>query len=141
MQPSGINFTFKEEKFSKENNGNLKKKEQSKNEELKTKFIFNFPEIKQKPKENATKPAFAKSQALKEVDINKEFLTTNNLSYIIRAHECVLDGFERFAGGLLFTVFSATDYCGKHKNAGAILFLTKNFKRHTPYKIRICRFI
>ena len=29
-----------------------------------------------------------------------------------------MDGFERFAGGQLITVFSATDYCGKHKNAG-----------------------
>ena len=34
-------------------------------------------------------------------------------------------GFERFANGKLITVFSATDYCGKHKNAGAILYLTK----------------
>ena len=38
-----------------------------------------------------------------------------------------MDGFERFAGGKLITVFGAIDYCGKHKNAGAILFLTKNF--------------
>ena len=55
------------------------------------------------------------------------FLKNNNLSLILRAHECVLDGFERFASGKLITVFSATDYCGKHKNAGAILFLTKNY--------------
>ena len=57
----------------------------------------------------------------------EEFLNNNNLTLILRAHECVMDGFERFAGGKLITVFSATDYCGKHKNAGAILFLTKNF--------------
>ena len=64
-----------------------------------------------------------------------EFLNTNNLSLILRAHECVMDGFERFAGGHLITVFSATDYCGRHKNAGAILFLTKNFqiKPHLIY--------
>ena len=42
---------------------------------------------------------------------------------IIRAHECVMDGLERFAGGKLITVFSATDYCGRHKNAGAVLVL------------------
>ena len=47
---------------------------------------------------------------------------------IIRAHECVIDGFERFAGGSLITVFSATDYCGKHKNAGAVLILKKNLE-------------
>ena len=42
----------------------------------------------------------------------QEFLKNNNLQLIIRAHECVMDGFERFAGGQLITVFSATDYCG-----------------------------
>ena len=58
----------------------------------------------------------------------QQFLNNNNLSMIIRAHECVMDGFERFAGGQLITVFSATDYCGKHKNAGAVLILKKNFE-------------
>ena len=51
----------------------------------------------------------------------KNFLDTNKTKYILRAHECVMDGFERFAGGQLFTIFSATDYCGRHKNAGAML--------------------
>ena len=60
-------------------------------------------------------------------DVVKDFLLKNNLAKIIRAHECVMDGFERFAGGDLITVFSATDYCGKHKNAGAVLIITKNF--------------
>lgn len=59
-------------------------------------------------------------------DVVQDFLTSNNLVKIIRAHECVMDGMERFANGQLITVFSATDYCGKHKNAGAVLFLKKN---------------
>jgi diadenosine tetraphosphatase ApaH/serine/threonine PP2A family protein phosphatase len=63
-----------------------------------------------------------------------EFLKNNNLSLILRAHECVMDGFERFAGGQLITIFSATDYCGKHKNAGAIIFLTNKFEIK-PYLI------
>ncbi|OMJ71427.1 hypothetical protein SteCoe_30361 [Stentor coeruleus] len=58
----------------------------------------------------------------------KDFLAHNGLSMIIRAHECVMDGFERFAGGDLITVFSATDYCGRHKNAGAVLFFKKNLE-------------
>jgi len=58
----------------------------------------------------------------------KEFLKENNLSMIIRAHECVMDGFERFASGDLITVFSATDYCGRHKNAGAVLSFKKNLE-------------
>jgi hypothetical protein len=28
----------------------------------------------------------------------------NDLQMIVRAHECVMDGFERFAQGLLITV-------------------------------------
>lgn len=34
------------------------------------------------------------------------------MQLIIRAHECVMDGFERFAHGQLITLFSATNYCG-----------------------------
>mmetsp|Transcript_76336 Transcript_76336/g.210721 ORF Transcript_76336/g.210721 Transcript_76336/m.210721 type:complete len:854 (+) Transcript_76336:129-2690(+) len=57
----------------------------------------------------------------------EEFLHRNEpLSMIIRAHECVMDGFERFANGRLITVFSATDYCGHHKNAGALLFVRRD---------------
>lgn len=61
-------------------------------------------------------------------DIVEKFLKNNNLSMIIRAHECVLDGFERFDGGNLITVFSATDYCKRHKNAGAMLIINNNFE-------------
>lgn len=57
-----------------------------------------------------------------------EVLRLNNLNMIIRAHECVMDGFERFAGGKLITVFSATDYCGHHKNAGAMLIVKNNYE-------------
>ena len=57
-----------------------------------------------------------------------ELLKKNDLSMIIRAHECVMDGFERFAGGALITLFSATDYCKKHKNAGAILIVKTNLE-------------
>lgn len=45
-------------------------------------------------------------------DIVEGFLERNSLEMIIRAHECVMDGFERFAGGKLITVFSAPNYCG-----------------------------
>eukprot|EP01054_Gregarina_sp_Poly1_P002751 Gregarina_sp_Poly_1__2750@NODE_1761_length_3386_cov_65_622175_g1150_i0_p1_GENE_NODE_1761_length_3386_cov_65_622175_g1150_i0NODE_1761_length_3386_cov_65_622175_g1150_i0_p1_ORF_typecomplete_len490_score43_99Metallophos/PF00149_28/1_4e36Metallophos_2/PF12850_7/0_00038_NODE_1761_length_3386_cov_65_622175_g1150_i0691472 len=55
-----------------------------------------------------------------------DFLQNNKLDLIIRAHECVMDGFERFAGGRLITLFSATDYCNTHKNAGALLFIRRD---------------
>ena len=61
-------------------------------------------------------------------DIVKQFINENKISYIIRAHECVMDGFERFAGGALVTVFSATDYCGHHKNAGAMIVINQHMQ-------------
>ena len=57
-----------------------------------------------------------------------QFLRDNGCTMILRAHECVQDGFERFAGGKLFTIFSASDYCGKHKNAGAMIQITKQYE-------------
>ena len=44
----------------------------------------------------------------------------NGLQMIVRAHECVMDGFERFAQGHLITLFSATNYCGTANNAGGL---------------------
>jgi len=56
----------------------------------------------------------------------KAFCQANNLQMIVRAHECVMDGFERFAGGQLITLFSATNYCGTANNAGAILVVGRD---------------
>ncbi|CAK9190814.1 unnamed protein product [Sphagnum troendelagicum] len=55
-----------------------------------------------------------------------DFCKNNDLQLIIRAHECVMDGFERFAQGHLITLFSATNYCGTANNAGAILVLGRD---------------
>ena len=67
-------------------------------------------------------------------DIVENFMEKNNVHMIIRAHECVPDGFERFCEGNLITVFSATDYCKRHQNAGAMLLITNNFEI-IPYLI------
>ncbi|KAI6669745.1 hypothetical protein NL676_004630 [Syzygium grande] len=55
-----------------------------------------------------------------------DFCNNNDLELIVRAHECVMDGFERFAQGHLITLFSATNYCGTANNAGAILVLGRD---------------
>ncbi|XP_019094983.1 PREDICTED: serine/threonine-protein phosphatase BSU1-like [Camelina sativa] len=59
-------------------------------------------------------------------DIVNGFCERNKIQMIIRAHECVADGFERFAEGRLITVFSATNYCGTVNNAGAILVIGRD---------------
>lgn len=51
-----------------------------------------------------------------------DFCKRNKLQLIIRAHECVMDGFERFAQGQLITLFSATNYCGKQNHLAFLLF-------------------
>lgn len=54
------------------------------------------------------------------------FLEHNQLDLIIRAHQCVQRGYEFFAGQHLITVFSATNYCGRHDNDGAILSVSRD---------------
>tara|TARA_B100000513_G_scaffold166641_1_gene82621 strand:+ start:484 stop:1746 length:1263 start_codon:yes stop_codon:yes gene_type:complete len=58
----------------------------------------------------------------------ESFLEANGLKLIIRAHECVMDGFQRFASGRLITIFSATNYCNRWRNAGAILVVGKDLE-------------
>eukprot|EP00741_Cyanophora_paradoxa_P012657 tig00020614_g12228.t1 len=54
-------------------------------------------------------------------DIARAFLTENNLQFIVRAHEVVPDGVDWHTGGRVITVFSATNYCGRDNNNGAVL--------------------
>eukprot|EP00468_Gymnochlora_sp_CCMP2014_P002730 CAMPEP_0167746028 /NCGR_PEP_ID=MMETSP0110_2-20121227/3479_1 /TAXON_ID=629695 /ORGANISM="Gymnochlora sp., Strain CCMP2014" /LENGTH=664 /DNA_ID=CAMNT_0007630735 /DNA_START=388 /DNA_END=2384 /DNA_ORIENTATION=- len=54
-------------------------------------------------------------------DIVLKFCKRNEIDLIIRAHQVVMDGYEYFAKGHLITVFSATNYCGRLKNNGAML--------------------
>jgi diadenosine tetraphosphatase ApaH/serine/threonine PP2A family protein phosphatase len=56
----------------------------------------------------------------------KNFVSNNNLQFIIRAHECVQNGFEYFADGLVLTVFSASSYCNQYTNDGGMVVVVKN---------------
>lgn len=54
------------------------------------------------------------------------FLNSNKLLTVIRAHEVEFEGFRGFNWGnntfpLVITVFSAPNYCGFHGNKGAVL--------------------
>lgn len=54
-----------------------------------------------------------------------EFCNNNDLQLIVRAHECVMDGFERFAQGHLITLFSATNYCGVFLGSSYFMWIFK----------------
>jgi protein phosphatase len=51
----------------------------------------------------------------------KEFLDTNNLKMVIRAHECVNTGCQFFFERMCVTVFSASNYGGLVSNNSAVL--------------------
>ena len=57
--------------------------------------------------------------------INK-FMNENSLKIIIRSHENVIDGFEKFADDKIVTIFSNMNYLGKNLNAAAVLIIKKN---------------
>ena len=53
----------------------------------------------------------------------KEFADSQKINMIIRAHECVLSGFQSHFNGRLMTVFSASNYCGLVGNLSAVLMI------------------
>lgn len=55
-----------------------------------------------------------------------EFLEQNKLQLIVRGHECVSLGFAFNCSGRIMTVFSAINYCGDSRNAGACLEITRD---------------
>ncbi|KEG09766.1 putative serine/threonine protein phosphatase [Trypanosoma grayi] len=58
-------------------------------------------------------------------DVTLRFLRDNDLSFIVRAHQCVDKGFQWSHQRRVLTVFSAPNYCGLG-NKGAILILHDN---------------
>ncbi|XP_053994568.1 serine/threonine-protein phosphatase 5 [Hylaeus anthracinus] len=64
-------------------------------------------------------------------DVTENFLTINNLDYIVRSHEVKKDGYEVGHDGKCITVFSAPNYCDTMGNQGA--FITLNGKDMKPY--------
>ena len=63
-----------------------------------------------------------------------EFCNNNDLQLIVRAHECVMDGFERFAQGHLITLFSATNYCGVSLTCALIYLPSVRFTDDLAFK-------
>lgn len=51
-------------------------------------------------------------------------MNENNLVYIIRSHEPVMEGFD--STGNSINLFSCTDYCGVTKNSAGCLYIKKN---------------
>mmetsp|Transcript_13702 Transcript_13702/g.20870 ORF Transcript_13702/g.20870 Transcript_13702/m.20870 type:complete len:345 (-) Transcript_13702:397-1431(-) len=59
-------------------------------------------------------------------DVVSNFLESQDLDLLVRAHQVVEDGYEFFAGRRLVTLFSAPNYCGEFDNAGGMISVDEN---------------
>ena len=57
-----------------------------------------------------------------------KFLKTNNITFIVRAHQLIMEGYRMHFNGKLFTVWSAPNYCYRCNNMAAILQLDENLR-------------
>jgi diadenosine tetraphosphatase ApaH/serine/threonine PP2A family protein phosphatase len=76
---------------------------------------------------NTTRDPTGQVGALKKfgADMVEKFLKTNGFSMIIRSHQHLMRGEDRFAQGQLMTVSSCTDYCGVTGNSAGFLTVQK----------------
>jgi hypothetical protein len=56
-------------------------------------------------------------------DVLAGFLERNHLSALVRGHQCVPAGVESLFGNRLYTVFSASNYCGTTGNKSGVLLV------------------
>lgn len=64
---------------------------------------------------------FSETAALK-------FMEQNNLSHVIRAHECLPTGYTLHANQKLITVFSSSKYCGGSNDASCVLVVNDDVR-------------
>ena len=59
-------------------------------------------------------------------DVTEDFLQANNLSLLIRSHQCVDLGFLFMHNDKCLTVFSASRYGGSYDNKGAVIVMRRS---------------
>jgi serine/threonine-protein phosphatase 4 catalytic subunit len=76
-------------------------------------------------------------------DVTVAFARQNRISLICRAHQVAENGYEEFFGGLLYTVWSAPNYCYRGSNLASVLEITspdmRKFKvfKEAPPSVRV----
>ena len=57
-----------------------------------------------------------------------KFLQLNNMNFIVRAHQLIMEGYKLHFGNKLITIWSAPNYCYRCNNIAAILQLDENLR-------------
>ena len=65
----------------------------------------------------------------------KDFLAKFNCKYMIRAHQCVQKGVSTFGKGLLYTVFSCSNYCESNGNRAGLIFIYENSNENQIFSL------
>ncbi|EEH57700.1 calcineurin-like phosphoesterase [Micromonas pusilla CCMP1545] len=66
-------------------------------------------------------------------DATNAFLDREKLTTLVRSHQCVDEGCEVTHGGRVYTVFSASNYCGAGGNKGAVVIFKEKAERPTKH--------
>ncbi|GMI28753.1 hypothetical protein TeGR_g8010, partial [Tetraparma gracilis] len=64
-------------------------------------------------------------------DITEQFTHINNLSYISRAHQLVMEGYQWQHNDRVVTIFSAPNYCYRCGNQAAIMEVPDSVQNFT----------
>lgn len=80
------------------------------------------------PNEGCTSNSARKVGLFFGPDVTDTFLKQHKLDYIVRSHECKLDGFDLTHNQRVITIFSASSYYSADSNCGAYIKLTPELK-------------
>lgn len=86
------------------------------------------------PRINGFQPSVRGNGVTFGEDVLNKFLKTNNFRLLIRGHSYSKEGIQCMFKNRVITVFSASNYCGLHKNKGGCLIIKKQKEEYIQFE-------